>query len=66
MSLKVVRHWQRMPRETVDDPSLKVFNTRLDGSLCNLISWVAALPTRGSWDWMMFKITSKSSQSMIQ
>lgn len=61
----MVRHWHRMPREIVNAPSLEVFNTRLDGVLGNLISWVAALSTTGSWDWMIFKITSKSSQSMI-
>ncbi|KAJ7397103.1 hypothetical protein BTVI_138701 [Pitangus sulphuratus] len=36
-TVKVVRHWHRLPREVVDDPSLAMFNTRLDGTLRNLI-----------------------------
>jgi len=30
-TLKVVRHWNRLPRKTVDVPSLEVFKARLDG-----------------------------------
>ncbi|KFM14139.1 hypothetical protein AS27_05569, partial [Aptenodytes forsteri] len=33
----VVRHWNRLPREVVDAPSLKVFKARLDGALSNLV-----------------------------
>ncbi|KFU90685.1 hypothetical protein M959_05376, partial [Chaetura pelagica] len=34
-SVRVVRHWHRLPREGVDAPSLKVFKARLDGALGN-------------------------------
>ncbi|KFW63441.1 hypothetical protein AS28_13695, partial [Pygoscelis adeliae] len=34
---KVVRHWNRLPREAVDAPSLEVFKARLDGALSNLV-----------------------------
>ena len=34
---RVVRCWNRLPREAVDAPSLEVFRTRLDGVLGNLI-----------------------------
>jgi len=33
----VVRHWNRLPREAADAPSLAVFKARLDGALSNLI-----------------------------
>ena len=37
----VVRHWNRLPREAADEPSLEAFKTRLDGALGSLIQWVA-------------------------
>ncbi|KFW61187.1 hypothetical protein AS28_08795, partial [Pygoscelis adeliae] len=36
-TLRVVRHWHRLPREVVDAPSLKTFKVRLDRALSNLI-----------------------------
>ncbi|KFR06283.1 hypothetical protein Y956_15640, partial [Nipponia nippon] len=33
----VVRHWNRLPREAVDAPSLEVFKATLDGALSNLV-----------------------------
>ncbi|KFR03364.1 hypothetical protein Y956_15427, partial [Nipponia nippon] len=36
-TVKVVRQWNRLPREVVDSPSLKVFKARLDGALSNLV-----------------------------
>ncbi|KFU88121.1 hypothetical protein M959_13607, partial [Chaetura pelagica] len=35
--VRVVRHWNRLPREVVDAPSLEVFRARLDGALSNLV-----------------------------
>ncbi|KFQ91244.1 hypothetical protein Y956_01503, partial [Nipponia nippon] len=35
--MRVVRHWNRLPREAVDAPSLEMFKARLDGALSNLI-----------------------------
>jgi len=34
---RVVRHWNRLPREVVDVPSLAVFKARLEGALVNLV-----------------------------
>ncbi|KFR15341.1 hypothetical protein N306_10883, partial [Opisthocomus hoazin] len=36
-TVRVVRHWNRLPREVVDDPSLETFKPRLDGALSNLV-----------------------------
>ena len=36
-TVKVVRHWHRLPREVVGAPSLAVFKARLDGALSNLV-----------------------------
>ncbi|KFW74165.1 hypothetical protein N305_07662, partial [Manacus vitellinus] len=36
-ALRVVRHWNRLPREAVGAPSLEVFKARLEGALSNLI-----------------------------
>ena len=35
--MRVVRHWNRLPREVVDAPSLEVLKARLDGALGNVV-----------------------------
>ena len=37
-SQRVVRHWNSLPEEAVDFPSLEEFEARLDGILDSLIS----------------------------
>ena len=34
---RVVRCWNRLPKEFVDAPSLEVFKARLDGALGSLV-----------------------------
>ena len=46
-TVRVVRHWHRLPREAVDAPSLAVFKARLDGALSNLVQWKVSLPMAG-------------------
>ncbi|KFO11724.1 hypothetical protein N312_01797, partial [Balearica regulorum gibbericeps] len=36
-TVRVVRHWNRLPREAVEAPSLEVFKARLDEALGNLV-----------------------------
>ncbi|KFP20515.1 hypothetical protein Z169_09613, partial [Egretta garzetta] len=36
-TMRVVKHWNRFPREVVEAPSLEAFKARLDGALSNLI-----------------------------
>ncbi|KFP15392.1 hypothetical protein Z169_13945, partial [Egretta garzetta] len=36
-TLRVVKHWNRLPREAGEAPSLETFKSRLDGALSNLI-----------------------------
>jgi len=36
-TLRVTEHWNRLPREAVESPSLEIFKTRLDEVLYNLL-----------------------------
>ena len=36
-TVRVMRQWNRLPREVVDAPSLAVFKARLDGALSSLV-----------------------------
>ena len=36
-AVRVLRHWNRLPRDMVKDPFLETFKTRLDESLSILI-----------------------------
>ncbi|KFQ05054.1 hypothetical protein N330_02271, partial [Leptosomus discolor] len=35
--VRVVRHWNKLPKGAVAAPSLAVFKARLDGALSNLV-----------------------------
>ncbi|KFZ65186.1 hypothetical protein N338_04841, partial [Podiceps cristatus] len=36
-TMRVVKHWNGLPREVVDAPSLETFQTSLDWALSNLV-----------------------------
>jgi len=36
-TMRVVKHWNGLPREVVEAPSLETLKTRLDRALSNLI-----------------------------
>ena len=43
----VMTHWNRLPKEAVDAPSLEAFKARLDVALGSLVWWLAALHIAG-------------------
>jgi len=46
-TMRVVRHWNRLPREAVVAPSLEVFKAMLDGTLSSLVYWKMSLLMAG-------------------
>jgi len=36
-TMRVVKHWNRLPRDVAGAPSLETFKARLDGALSNLV-----------------------------
>ena len=44
---RVVTHWNRLPKEVVDAPSLEAFKARLDVALGSLVRWLATLHIAG-------------------
>ena len=44
---RVMTHWNRLPKEAVDAPSLEAFKARLDVALGSLGCWLATLHIAG-------------------
>jgi len=53
-TVRVVRHWNGLPREAEDAPSLAVFKARLDGALSKLVWWEMSLPMAGGLELVDF------------
>jgi len=47
-TMKLVKHWNRLPGEAVEAPSLETFKARLDGAQSNLIQLKMSLLTAGA------------------
>ena len=43
----LVTHWNRLPKEVVDAPSLEAFKAGLDVTLGSLVLWLATLHIAG-------------------
>ena len=44
---RVVKHWNRLPKEVVDAPSLEALKARLDVAVGSLVWWLATLHIAG-------------------
>jgi len=63
--MRVVTHWNRLPNEAVDAPSLEAFKTRLDVALGSLGCWLATLHISGGWNWMSIVLLFNPGHSVI-
>jgi len=48
--MRIVKHWNRLPKEVVEAPSLETFQVRLDRALSSLIQWKTSLLMAGGLD----------------
>jgi len=44
---RALTHWNRLPKEVVDAPSLEAFKARLDVALGSLVWWLVTLHIAG-------------------
>ena len=64
-TVRVVRHWNRLPSDVVYVPSMETFKARLDQALSNLIYLWCPCSLQGSWTRWPLKVPSNSKDSMI-
>jgi len=64
-SQRVAPHWNRLPKEAVDAPSLEAFKARLDVALGSLVWWLVTLHVAGGWNWMIIVVPFNPGHSMI-
>jgi len=62
---RVVMHWNRLPKEAVDAPSLQALKARLDVALGSLVCWLETLHTAGGWNEMITTVLFNPGHSVI-
>ena len=62
---RVVTHWNRLPKEAVDAPSLEAFKARLDVALGSLVCWLVTLHIAGGWNGMSIVVLCNPGHSMM-
>lgn len=63
--LLLLLHWNSLPREVVDAPSLETFKARLYGAVSNLVWKDLSLPIAGALNYVIFMILSNPNHYMI-
>ena len=61
----LVTHWNSLPKEAVDAPSLEAFKARLDVALGSLVWWLATLHIAGGLNSMITVVFFNLGHSMI-
>jgi len=58
-------HWNRLPKEAVDVPSLQAFKARLDVALGSLGWWVVTLHIAGGGNYVIIVVLFNPGHSKI-
>ena len=61
----MVTHWNRLPKEVVNAPSLEAFKATLDVALDSLVWWLVTLHIAGGWNEMIIVVLFNPGHSMI-
>jgi len=64
-TLRGVKHWNTLPRDVVEAPSLETFKARLDRALSNLDSCRCPCSVQGGWTRRPLKVPSNPKHSVI-
>ena len=63
--IRLVRHWNVLPRKVVNGPSLAVFKARLDRTLADMVYCEVSLPMAGGLGLDDLKVLSNPNCSMV-